>query len=296
MEKKEGKIEPRFRFPSYVNLRRRLGAYDAIVELNELAARSLMLRIRTDPKKLLQEESALHQIRVDHNDNLTDRAFSAKRAQFYILSVYQQAELFFDDLINDLPQGVVWKTTSGSFAKGKEEAQLDWIVRATNSENQNAFNNEVDAEFFCDVEIFTYFRLLRNAYMHEGETTRQLERQLVKVKRIYAEYLESPPEVARIKPFVVPNSYDELNFSDFILFTRVVKSIAFRLCAALKPDLNILLNHRFSPDNHHGLRKFLGNETRFATACKTRLNLDYNLTDAEISYSIPIIKSLITGS
>ncbi|MGF6239763.1 hypothetical protein P3T42_001495 [Paraburkholderia sp. GAS38] len=295
----ENKVTPRFRFPSYVNLKRHLGEYDALVELNELAVRSLLHRIKGEPQKLLKDESEQHQIRVDHNEQLTDESFAARRTQFYVLSVYQQAEQFFYDLVNDLPQGDRWKKASGSIARGNDEAELDWIIRITKKELPDAIDEKEDSDFFDDVSVFTYFRLVRNAFMHEGKETRQLKNYRDKLQQRHNDLVVRPaaaPKNARARPFVVPNAYDKLQFSDFILFTRVVKSVAARLCGALKPELDVLLKHRFSQERHYGLRKFLTNDTRFASACKTRLTIDYNLTAEEISYSIPVVKLLISAA
>ena len=260
-KKSPGKILPRFKFPCYANLRKHLGEYDALVELNELAVRSLMSRVQSDPRALLEVESRAHQIRVDHSSALSNGQFAARRAQFYVLSVYQQAELFFADLIDDLPQGPVWKFAPGKAARGKDEPQLDWIVRTIKAQKPEALDEERDVEFFDDVSIFNYFRLIRNAFMHEGAETRNLStahNALVKLHQQRSKDQETAK--LRERSFTVPNKYDDLQFSDFILFTRVVKSIARRLCLALKPDLDILLQHRYSYDNHFGLRKYLNNE------------------------------------
>lgn len=289
---------PRFRFPCYASLRKHLGEYDALVELNELAVRSLMSRIKPDPQNLLQAESSEHQVRVDHSIALTDEQFAARRAQFYVLSVYQQAELFFADLIDELPQGAIWKAASGKAARGKDEPQLDWIVRMVSTERPHELDKVHDAEFFDDVSVFSYFRLVRNAFMHEGKETRALgaaRNGLLNLRRQRSAERDAEREIQRERSFAVPNAYGELQFSDFILFTRVIKSIARRLCRALKPDLDTLLEHRYSYDNHYGLRKYLNSEVRFESACRTRLSLDYNLTDDEISYSIPKVKELVAS-
>lgn len=297
---KEDFVKQNFRFPSYVNLRRHLGEYDALVELNELAVRSLLHRISPDPLKLLKAESVLHEIRVDHNDQSTDSEFSARRTQFYVLSVYQQAEQFLYEFVNDLPQGKRWRALTGALARKSEESELDWLIRTIRKECPEALNDKADADFFDDIDIFTYFRLVRNAFMHEGKETRQLINQFNKLET-RGRGLSAIPAVEesnkqhRIRSFAVPNRYNELLFSDFILFTRVVKSIAFRLCGVLKPSIDDLLHHKFSPLMHHGLRKYLNNVNRFETACKNRLKMDYNLTDEEIVYSIPIIRGLIIG-
>ena len=297
-EKTPQKELPRFRFPCYANLRKRLGEFDALVELNELAVRSLMSRVKLDPRNLLQAESSEHQIRVDHSIALTDGEFAARRAQFYVLSVYQQAELFFADLVDELPQGLIWKSASGRAARGKDETQLEWIVRTIKSEKPDELDKESDAQFFDDVSIFNYFRLVRNAFMHEGKETRALglaRDELVKRHRERSAESGAAQGNACERNFIVPYAYSELRFSDFILFTRVVKAIARRLCRALKPELDTLLEHRYSYDNHFGLRKYLNSAARFESACKTRLSIDYSLTEAEISYSIPKVKQLVAA-
>lgn len=87
--------------------------------------------------------------------------------------------------------------------------------------------------------------------------------------------------------------YDKLDFSDFLYFTRIVKEIAQNLCEILKPDLEELLKHTFTKEQHHGLRQYIGNDERFATACGTLLERKFNFSEVDVQYAIPIIKGLI---
>lgn len=297
------KNEQLFRFEAYRTLRKKLGEYDAIVELNELAVRKFLHDIEGSEEIEINEASRAYGIKVNVDRNIDHQEFTARRAQFYILSVYQQSEQFFDDLMNDLPLGYKWKTTVG-YARGKEEAQLEWIMRMIKE------NTEVKptAEFKNFLTIFNYFRLVRNAFMHEGTETRELKRSLDKIRKLIAEIEEeqldecivpvpvdeqSATKNGRKLKVIAPSAYGQMQFADFLYFTRVVKEIAEALCIMLKPDLDSLLKHTFSKEKSYGLRQYLANPERFASACATQLIRKFNLAPDEIQYSVPIIRSLI---
>lgn len=262
-----------FRFQAYVTLKRRLGEYDAIVEFTELAVRDLLNRDE------LAVASSKHGIRVDSNQIFRDSLFVSRRTQFYILSVYQQAELFIDELLEDLPQGREWKESSNT-ARRDDEAQLTWLLRAMKTSGLNDFSDG----FAVLVSLFDYYRLVRNAFMHEGQETRALSEK-------YRKLGEVASNIADME-LSFPKKYDQLDFNDFLSFTRVVKSIAIELCKCLKPDLPILIKHCFSR-SHYGLKQYLGNDERFARACITLLQRRFNLTVGEIQYLIPDIRKLV---
>lgn len=276
-----------FRLESYRTLKKRLGDYDNIVEMNELSVRKFLYDIKGNEAHAIKEASKAHGVRVDFNENLDDVNFTARRAQFYILSVYQQAEQFFDDLMNDLPQGTEWKTATGS-AREKDEAQLTWIARMIAKHTSVTLSEE----FTVLMQMFHYFRLARNAFMHEGKETRELRKCLAKLTTILKE--RKPEDIdSSTFPIHLPNCYDKLDFSDFLYFTRIVKEIAQNLCEILKPDLEELLKHTFTKEQHHGLRQYIGNDERFATACGTLLERKFNFSEVDVQYAIPIIKGLI---
>jgi len=278
-------INDKFRFEAYVTLKKRLGEYDAIAEMNELAVRKFLHDISGSEYSSVESASVAHKIRVNYDRNLDHKEFAARRSQFYILSVYQQAEQFFDDLVNGLPQGLQWKTTKGD-ARGDDEAQLSWILRMI----KKHVTSKLSTELLALIEIFHYFRLIRNAFMHEGTETRELKSAL---KKLPLTINDVKRDDATGFPLLVPNSYNKLEFTDFLYFTRIVKEIGQRVCTILKPDLNSLLLHTFTKDQHHGLRQYVGNSQRFAAATSTILERKFNLAPDEIEYAIPVIKGLI---
>lgn len=301
------KAEKKFRFQAYRTLLKRLGEYDAIVELNELAVRKFLDEIDGNEESAISSASKLYGIRIDFDSKFDHTEFTARRSQFYVLSVYQQAEVFFDELLDDVPAGFAWKTSGGSDARRDDEAQLSWILRMI----KKHVKKKIPSSLLQKVEVYDYFRLVRNAFMHEGKETKQVVKSREDIARMIAEIdieIKSGDQTAKKIvvdsaegekkdrkeiALVLPNSYGHLNFSDFIYFTRIVKDIAEILCILLRPGLDELLKHTFSEGKHHGLKQYMANSQRFDRACANFLERKFNLDSSDIQYAIPVIRKLL---
>ena len=202
-------------FPSYRALKRKLGEFDAVVECNELAMRELIQSLRENPA-YVEDLSAKHGIKVDsvNLDILQPRV-----AQFYILSVYQQFEGFLESFRDEHPHSSRWIYEDG-------KSLLQNILR-------NLDNGGNDLKAKCIVEyqldILDYYRLVRNHFMHPEISLSKLSSKLNKLRK---------DQIKEIYPFVhtAPNSFEELSFDDFILFSKVVKEVAWCICIQGRPS------------------------------------------------------------
>jgi hypothetical protein len=94
-----------------------------------------------------------------------------------------------------------------------------------------------------------------------------------------------------------PNNYENLNFDDFVLFSRVTKDIAQQLCYATKPsayDIAQMLSKREQggdPEiNLRRLKLFSNNKDRLRKSLIRLLKSQYNLQENEVE---PIMDELI---
>ena len=273
-----------FRFKSYRNLKNNLGKFDAIVEYNELAVREFFACANgyENPNKYISLLSERHHIRV----NAVDLSAMPRRiAQFYILSVYQQAEEFLENFRREYKEFVQKEWTDE-----EKDSLLEKILKNIGTifvENRSAIGD-------LRIEIFEYYRLVRNQFMHteiKGERLNTIFGRL----RDYSEHIKAEYKVNQ-----APNKYNEMSFEDFILFSRVTKDIAFELCQLGRPSDEELVHRIQRLDQEEGsgvnfskLKKLKNNRTRLENALYNLLKEQYALVDK--SEAEPIVKRLITG-
>lgn len=247
-----------------------------MVECNEVAVRHFLkgLRSASNPQEHVFELSEEYQVRVNDVDV---SGFTARTAQWYILSVYQQVEYFFISLKREHPQAS-WPE------KQKGEDPLDYLIRSFD------IRHDITSSI-GDIRllIFKYYRLVRNRFMHIGISDEAREKTLAEIKG-------AAFNIGEIYKVDAPNSYDKLNFDDFILFTRVTKDIALWLCQVARPSdsqiVEMLVLRDKDPDAEvhlSGLRKFLNNEDRLRSALRKLIRYEFGLLSNEAD---PIIDQL----
>lgn len=214
-----------FRLKCVSELISNLGKYDAIVEFTEIAICDFIdyADESGDFDSYLKSKSETHKIKVDSVDRLIYRS---RISQSYILSVYQTFELFlrqFKDEHNDLFNGN-WK-----FDDSKDNLLIKLIRKITTINNAKT----VIGDF--RLELFDYYRKVRNKYSHEYIDDSKLD-------KAYAQIITFKTEISNNYPKLkAPNEFDEINFDDFILFTRLVKDIAYGLNDMIQPISDSLL-------------------------------------------------------
>ena len=139
-----------FRLECVSELYKNLGKYDAIVEFTELAIRDFIKEseIKKNFKEFIQEKSEELEIKVDSVD---EDIFRSRISQSYILSVYQNAELFihkFKDECNDL-KNTNWKLDNTN------DSILIKTIRKITSINKG---KEQIGEY--RIKVFDYYRII----------------------------------------------------------------------------------------------------------------------------------------
>jgi hypothetical protein len=214
-----------FIFPCYRILKKGLGEFDSIIECNELAVRKFIKEAQDSDSvnKYVEHESKKYSVRVDIVDI---NQMSVRTAQLYILSVYQQAEVFLRTFQREHPGSSLWK------ARKDGESRLHWILDCLNNNSFITNCNEIGRHRF---ELFEYYRLVRNHFIHDPVNLRDVDAK-------FNELREFKDQILAEYKLAAPNSYREQSFDDFMLFSRVVKHIAIELCRIGKPqDQEILI-------------------------------------------------------
>ncbi len=273
-----------FKFKSYRNLKNNLGKFDAIVEYNELAVREFFACAEgyENPNEYISLLSERHHIRVNAV-NLS--AMPTRIAQFYILSVFQQAEEFLENFRREYKEFV-----QKEWADDEKDSLLEKILKNIGTvflENRSAIGE-------LKLEIFDYYRLVRNQFMHTEIKGERLNTYFGKLRN-YSEHINAEYKVNQ-----APNKYNEMSFEDFILFSRVTKDIAFELCQLGRPSDEELVHRIQRLDQEEGsgvnfskLKKLKNNRTRLENALYNLLREQYALVDK--SEAEPIVKTLIAG-
>jgi hypothetical protein len=213
-----------FRFPCYRTFKHELGEFDAACEVIELARRELdgQAQASGKPSAYIQGLSEKHKVRV----NTFDRAeLESRTARFYVVSVHQRLEEFLLDLREAHPSFKDWNMTG-------DDDRLTKISRA------------VSLKRLLEFDVCQYYRKVRNAAVHSDAKVKAAKgdpklRQRVEEDAKNREEEEAKRGKKRENPRVrlnAPSAYDEINFDDFILFSRCAKILAQELCLAVRPE------------------------------------------------------------
>ncbi len=213
--------ETKFLFKSFRNLKKGLGAFDAVVECNEIAIREFLKNLKDSqgPKQFIQTLSQKHGVRVD---TVNIDLFSSRIRLFYILSVMQQAEQFIDEFRKE------YKTYNPTWTDKEDgETDLDNLLHNIFSSKGRGIDG-IGKEVYYG---FEYYRLVRNRFAHsEEKDLKKLESQCLKISEYKNFYNSAFHSVGS------PNNYDKIDFNDFLLFTNIIKNMGYTLCEKCKPD------------------------------------------------------------
>jgi hypothetical protein len=233
-----------------------LGRIDAICSFSNLAVCRLLSELAhvDNPSLKLGKFAAKYGLVIDHVDK---DIMPNRLALMYILAVYSQLLEFLESFILEHPNSNKWKRITC-------EHIIKFVLRSI-----GALNNS-----YCEFEreIVDYYRLVRNRFMHPDVNIIHLNKQLKKIKKLIAHSDER----------LEPNSYYSVNFSDFDLFTRTVKSLAEKLCIIARPaDDHIIamaMNQGFKK-----LNKYKNKPNRYRNALSQKFCMEYCLQGKELN-------------
>lgn len=268
----------KFSYYAYRKLKKTLGEFDAVVECNEIAIKEF---VEQAPKEKLQQYiqqlSQKHKVKVDEVDFLK---FTSRIRQYYISSVFQQAEQFLKDFKIEQRQYFSEKTWTEPL---KAETKL-----------QNTLRN-ISLTLPSDLlDVYEYYRLVRNYMSHTDRDLEELKSRHLKIQSNTNDFLNE------LHLSSSPNLLDKIDFSDFLLLTNVIKHIAFLISTTAKPDneriAEILFDKSKEKGNqvYQGLKKTKNDKNRFENAIKSFITTNFGrLSNDDIAAVSKKLESLL---
>lgn len=244
----------KFSYSAYRKLKKNLGEFDAVVECNEIAIREFVEQV---PKENLGEYikrlSEKHKVKVDEVDV---KKFDSRIRQYYVLSVFQQFEQFLKDF------KIEWKKY---FSEKQWVEPRDGETKLKNTLDNISLNMDTDI-----IDIYEYYRLIRNYMSHTDRDKTVLSRKHSKVVANKNDWLATLKLENR-----TPHRLQEIDFSDFLIITNVIKHISYLISTHSKPDNKLIAEILFDKlkasdaATLKGLKNKKNNDTRFRAAIST---------------------------
>ncbi len=249
----------KFSFFAYRKLKKTLGEFDAVVECNEIAIKEFIEQApKENLQKYIQQLSSKHKVKVDEVDFLK---FSSRIRQYYVASVSQQSEQFLKDFRTEWQEYFPEKVW---IEPGKGETKF-----------QNTLKN-ISLSLPSDlIDIYEYYRIVRNYMSHTDRDLEELKSRYEKIQKNKNEFL-SNLHLSRL-----PNTLNEIDFSDFLILTNIVKHIAYLISTSSKPDNDRIAEILFDKsklDNgktFKGLKKLKNDKDRFENALKSYITTSF---------------------
>lgn len=209
----------KFRSPAYRALVKTLGESDAVVEWIEVGVRELTSIHANNGINAVEDLADRHNVCV-HPIDFID--FRCRCTRLQILAVYQQIEYFLESFRKTHPRQVNYP----------DKSNVDRLTRTL-----SAFKVASKSVGQLEVDLFQYYRLIRNLIMHDPEGY-QRKTPKRNCEDLRAQVMNSP-----YNTLDAPNTIEELCFDDFVLFTRAGKQLAGNLCEATSPTDNELVTY-----------------------------------------------------
>jgi len=267
----------KFSFFAYRKLKKTLGEFDAVVECNEIAIREFIQEAQKEnPYKYIQQLSSKHKIKVDEVDFLK---FGSRIRQYYVASVSQQSEQFLKDFRTEWQLYFPEKTW---IEPGKGETKF-----------QNTLTN-ISLSLPSDlVDIYEYYRLIRNYMSHTDRDLEELNNTYSKIQANKNLFLRD------LHLSILPNPVKDINFDDFLILTNIIKHIAYLMSISSKPDNDRIAEILFlkSKDDNQkvfkGIKKLKNNEERFENALENYITNFGRFSTDDINNVSKKLKSLL---
>lgn len=226
-----------FKFKSYQNFKKKLGEANSIVALNELAVRDFKYRANSSEQgasEYIAEKSTQFNICVNF-DKFPD--FSVDLAQRYIVSIYEGTEEFYNNFIKEY-QSFKQKLNDNELTLEAKEENTNKDKKKTLADvlkllDKNYIKNCNNWEFYNSGErligkipmsIYVYYTEIRHRVIHPyDKKVKELNNARSRLISFRSEIQES------YKVPDIPNEFEQIDFEDFVLFSRVVKDIALKL-------------------------------------------------------------------
>lgn len=209
------KMDGKFTLRSYSNLKHELGVLDATIEVVEISIREFSIlgtyKSFNDKIKYYSEK---HEICV--NETSSEEVIKAS-AGLYILLTHGVFDSFLDKFLIEV------KRYRQFDSKKDGQTILDFIL------------DQMDEREFKNNPLYKgydYYRLLRNDLAHVGFSFRQAPPSQENIEKIFEAIKKPNKKEIKYRAF----TKGSVEFDDFIIFSRIIKKIAWNLCQFAKPQ------------------------------------------------------------
>ena len=199
-----------FRLPCFFAMKRSLGETDACAECVEIARRSFEAAVSSnaDPIAMLQSLSREYAIKVDSVDW---KKFRQQTIGLHLVAIRQALETFEDAFMDE-------HVRMRPLKEHKESGMttLDFILEKMSL-------NSLKSTF--EYRVVNYYRLQRNLVAHsiQGPKTKHVK---------MCANLRFEVSTTHYEKLKAPNTFSDLCFDDYVLFSRCAKGLAAQLCGA----------------------------------------------------------------
>ena len=244
-----------FRFKCYIELKQTLGEIDSIVESIELATREFIEIVSANGIDSISDNitklSTKHNIRVNH---VNIAKFEDRVIKLHIINVYEQLENYLKSLSEEHPN---FQT---NINKKDGETDLDYSIRVLKKDKV--------LKDTIEYLIINHYREIRNTFIHSSDENKYkyINRIMKKIKNMQYNSLSAP------------NKSNEMNFDDFILFTRAIKDFAKLINQHCQPTDEYIIE-TIKEKYITKLKKLSNNIKRKENFIKQLLKIEYNLSD-----------------
>ena len=254
-----------FKLECVLQLKRELGKLDTVVQLTEISVRKLMNEANKsgDIKKYINEQAEIFKIQTDAVEpTLLINRLSLQ----YIASVQQYAEYFYYEFRKEY-QDVF--NTNLVIGDSNESILTKLIMKIPNV--QLSKMSEHSNIYFL---ILEYYRKIRNKYSHQFKITDDT------IENAYQEIKKHEVKIQEIfKINDAPNKYQELNFNDFMIFTKALKYFSQDLCREINPNEDVFIDYMKRIQFKKRLKQ---NDKRYKESIRTFLASRFSITDFNI--------------
>ena len=243
-----------FRYKCYQSLYTTFGRVDSIVECIELSIRDFLNRSEDHSNfdKYIEERAEQNNIRVN---TVNVEHLKVRSSQLHILNVFQQFEGYLIDLKKEIPFKIKLDEGNDSLFKRMLKALDD----------SEGLISQIE------IDIVEYYRNIRNIFMHQEIESGKYDKKAERIRMIIQNKNDE------LKKYSAPNKYEELQFDDFILFTKISKDIAAKLCVVGCPSAKEIANFIRASKYYSRLNKYRNNKDRFERAAETLCRCEYSL-------------------
>ena len=228
--KKPGYFNEKPLLKSVRNIRETLGHQDACIQTNHVATLFLEeLAIKSGNKDDFVK-NLCHKYKVSLGTKDFD-IFKDVQYKSYILQTYNLVEPLLKGLINEFKYYNDFKGTWKTKDDNKNLDPLNQLIANLGKEKSDKIKS------YPEYYLLDYYRLIRNSIVHLQED----EDEHVKTAFYYTKYLnEKKDHFFANYSTEAPNEPDNILFSDFILYTRVLKYFSNILNDICFPKLDVL--------------------------------------------------------